>query len=198
MKEFWDSRFAAKEYVYGISPNDYFKQKLDGLEPGRLLLPGEGEGRNAVYAAAKGWQVDALDYSREGRRKALALAEQQGVEIHYDLADLETSVFGEEKYDAIAMVYAHFRSAIRKDFHQRIMNSLRPGGYLIMEAFSIKQLGKASGGPQNADLLYTPEMLRDDFGRLEMLELTESEKELREGSFHQGMAEVISLFGFKK
>ncbi len=197
MKEFWDNRFAAKDYIYGTLPNQYFKEKIDLLKPGLILLPGEGEGRNAVYAAGLGWDVQALDYSSEGKRKALLLAESRGLSINYSLADLETEDFGEEKYDAVALIFAHFQSSVRPRFHKNILKCLRRGGHLIMEVFSLKQLGNHTGGPQNPDLLYTPEMLKNDFKGLEFFELTELRTELLEGSFHTGMADVIRLFGRK-
>ena len=75
MKNFWDERYKAKAYVYGKEPNQYFAEKLRELEPGKILLPAEGEGRNAVFAARQGWEVSAFDSSSEGRKKAFLLAE---------------------------------------------------------------------------------------------------------------------------
>ena len=55
MKEFWDTRYAEIDFAYGKTPNTFFKDSIDKLTPGKLLLPADGEGRNAVYAATKGW-----------------------------------------------------------------------------------------------------------------------------------------------
>ena len=74
MKEFWEIRYAEKQYAYGENPNVYFKEQLDKLKPGKILLPAEGEGRNAVYAAKQGWEVMAFDLSSEGKNKAEKLA----------------------------------------------------------------------------------------------------------------------------
>jgi hypothetical protein len=63
MNNFWDERYADEEYVYGTTPNQYFKQELEKLTPGKILLPGEGEGRNAVFAATQGWKVTARSKS---------------------------------------------------------------------------------------------------------------------------------------
>ena len=71
MKEFWDERYAEPDYVYGKAPNKYFKEKLDEIQRGKILFPAEGEGRNAVYAAKKGWRVSAFDISEKGKEKAL-------------------------------------------------------------------------------------------------------------------------------
>jgi len=78
MIDFWNARYAAAEYAYGTEPNAFFKAQLDQLTPGRLLLPAEGEGRNAVYAAKKGWEVVAFDQSDAGQKKALKLAKETG------------------------------------------------------------------------------------------------------------------------
>lgn len=88
MSEFWNTRYAAEEYVYGEKPNAYFKDMIDGLPPGRVLVPGAGEGRDAVYAATLGWQVVAFDLSSEGRRKALQLASRHQVHIDYHIMDV--------------------------------------------------------------------------------------------------------------
>ena len=98
MKEMWDQRFASEEYAYGTQPNLYFKEKLTGLEPGTLLLPAEGEGRNAVFAAGLGWEVRAMDFSGQGRIKALKLAERMGVQLDYTIGDLAVEDFGEQIY----------------------------------------------------------------------------------------------------
>lgn len=75
-RRFWNKRYAAAEYVYGIAPNDFFKEHLDQLKPGSILLPAEGEGRNAVYAALQGWKVTAFDISKNGGEKALQLSKR--------------------------------------------------------------------------------------------------------------------------
>jgi hypothetical protein len=75
MKEQWNERYSASEYIYGTGPNTWLVEKLAGLQPGKILFPAEGEGRNAVHAARLGWNVAAFDQSEAGRKKALKLAE---------------------------------------------------------------------------------------------------------------------------
>ena len=87
MANFWDERYAAEEYVYGKAPNRFFKSVLDTLPAGKLLVPGAGEGRDAVYAAQLGWQVNAFDASVQGRLKALGLASLQNVQIDFEVLD---------------------------------------------------------------------------------------------------------------
>lgn len=196
MKAFWDERYATSEYIYGEQPNAWFAQKMQVLTPGRLLLPCEGEGRQAVYAAALGWVVEAFDQSESGREKALALADKQGQTIHYSLADaLEYQ--HDEPFDALALVYAHMPENLRKAFHQRMATQLKPGGTLILEGFHTSQLGRSSGGPRELSMLFTPEMLRADFPEFSIQQLEVATVQLNEGPFHQGEAVVVRLLARK-
>lgn len=198
MKELWDARFASGEYVYGTSPNRFFAGQLGRLSPGRLLLPGEGEGRNAVWAASKGWTVDAIDYSNEGRKKALRLAREFDVSLNsYLVADLADASLAPETYDAAAEVFVHLPPALRRQWHGRLAGALRPGAMLIIEAYRKDQLKYGTGGPQNPELLYTAEMLREDFPHFHFLLLEEVEDVLNEGSMHQGPSALVRLVAQK-
>ena len=88
MKDFWNDRYGRAEYAYGKEPNVFFKEQLDQLQPGKILLPAEGEGRNAVYAAEKGWQASAYDWSENAYKKAMQLAEEKKVNIDYQICSL--------------------------------------------------------------------------------------------------------------
>lgn len=194
----WDSRYGTEEFVYGKEPNVFFARSLGPLNPGKLLLPGEGEGRNAVYAASLGWEVDAFDQSRVGAEKARSLAREREVDIAYRVCDIETFPFEEGVYDAVGLVYFHAPAPLRKMLHKKVVESLKPGGRVILEAFHTTQLGRESGGPQNLDLLYSMEMLQEDFGSLEAEEMEETEVDLDEGPFHGGPAKVLRFRGRKK
>ena len=197
MEDIWNQRFAAADYYYGKTPNPYFKERIDTLPPGWLLLPAEGEGRNGVYAASLGWKVKAVDFSDEGRNKALRLAAEKQVGLHYDLGDISTFDFEEELYDAVAMIYAHLPPAIRSEVHKRLIESLKPGGYFILEAFNKKQLGNTSGGPKSEEMLFSIELLQSDFKSLKILELQEYSVFLEAGDGHSGHADIIRFFGQK-
>lgn len=195
---FWNERYGGEVFAYGTEPNLYLKKFIDTHDPGRILLPGEGEGRNAVYATGKGWEVYAMDQSETGKDKALKLAESKGVTIHYTVADISKAHFDKKFYDVIAWIFVHFPPGDRERLHLESIACLRPGGFILMEAFSKNQLGKKSGGPKEENLLYNKKILGSDFRSLEILELYETNVILDEGPFHQGEAAVVRLIGKKK
>ncbi|WP_338875378.1 methyltransferase domain-containing protein [Spirosoma sp. SC4-14] len=198
MNEFWETRYKSSSYAYGTKPNEFFKECIDKLKPGRLLLPAEGEGRNAVYAALRGWAVDAFDYSPAARKKALQLAGGACTTIQYETNTLQNFTAPANTYDLIGLIYAHMPSADRRAVHQRLISFLKPSGYLMLEAFHKEQLGRSSGGPQNSDMLYSRTDLLDDFKELEILKAEETYVDLREGAYHNGSACVIRLMARKK
>lgn len=198
MSEFWDERYSPDEYYYGKEPNDFLKFCIDSNPAGKILLPGDGEGRNSVYAASKGWDVHAFDLSSMGRKKAMQLAKEQGVSIKYDVADIDDFELGENTFDMIALIYFHLYPGQRIINHKRFIEALKPGGKLIMEVFNKKQLGKTSGGPKEPDLLYDVEDLKVDFGLLEISRAEELTvvKDKRNVN-HEGVAEIIRFIGTK-
>jgi SAM-dependent methyltransferase len=202
-QNFWDERYAEQEYAYGTAANVYFRKQLQKLEPGKILLPAEGEGRNAVFAAGTGWQVYAFDQSIRGKEKALELARQNGVEICYAIADAEKAAYPENSFDALALIFAHFPEAKRSAIHQHLLRFLKPGGVLILEGFSRRhsefQKGNPkAGGPRDPEMLFDLEMLKEDFRDFEFQEASEETIRLEEGEYHQSEASVIRIFAVKK
>jgi len=183
--------------VYGHEPNEFFRREIEKLIPGRLLLPGEGEGRNAAFAASLGWEVVAFDQSIQGKKKAMELAKRNTVSFDYLVADIEAFSAEEETFDCLAIIFVHFPERERKRLHQKLLAFLKPGGTFIMEVFSKDQLGRKSGGPQHPELLYTEQDMTEDFGHLKELQIAATETQLKEGRYHEGTAAVIRLTGRK-
>ena len=197
MNDLWNERFGNEEYAYGVRPNQFVKQELIKLTPGKILLPAEGEGRNAVFAAKLGWQVNAFDPSIEGKRKAKLLAQNNQVRIDYKIDNYENVDFEQGAFDCIVLIFAHMHPQKRNEYHQKLMTFLKPGGVLILEGFSKKQMNNTTGGPQNIEMLFSKEEMKSDFASLSKFEISESEVVLNEGLFHQGMASVIRISGIK-
>ena len=198
MKEFWDSRYAGKQYAYGEHPNAFFKREIQKLKPGKLLLPAEGEGRNAVYAATLGWKVTAFDISNEGKRKALELAKRFNVSIDYRIIPFDQFNPEAYLYDCIALIFAHALPVLRSKHHQLVQEWLKPNGTLILQGFEKSQFGRNSGGPANKDMLFERQELLSDFKALDNITVFEEEAELDEGKFHRGKASLINLTGIKR
>ncbi len=192
MNEFWNTRYDDLDYVYGTNPNECLKSFLKNTKAGSILLPCDGEGRNAVFCAEMGWDVVAFDFAETAVQKALGLAAFKNVRVDYSLSSWQ-DFDNIERFDVVASIFAHFTPGQRMEFHNKMMNFLKPNGTFLAEYFSKSQLGNKSGGPSSLDLLYTLDELRSDFSNHQIVELTELTVNLNEGAFHQGEAEVIRI-----
>lgn len=197
MAYMWDERYAAKEYIYGTEPNVFFKQEIDKLKPGKLLLPAEGEGRNAVYASQLGWDVHAFDLSVEGQKKAFRLAKIQGVNINYQVIGFDEIDLKNDSFDLIFLCYAHVPTGKRNFYHTKVANALKTGGKMMVEGFSKAQINNETGGPRNFEMLFSREELEDDFKMLSILQTEYKTVHLNEGNFHSGESDIVRLLGVK-
>jgi len=197
MNDFWNERYAATEYAYGTEPNQFFKEQLEKLNPGKILFPAEGEGRNAVYAAKMGWQVYAFDPSTKGKRKAEKLASANGVSIDYQIAGYEDVNYTPHFFDCIVLIFAHTHPLKRNEVHQKLFSFLKPGGTLVLEGFSKNQISYNTGGPRDVNMLFSRKEMESDFGFFSELTIAETDIILNEGPFHQGKAAVIRILGVK-
>lgn len=198
MKDLWNQRFSSKEYAYGTEPNTFFKEQISKLTPGRLLLLGEGEGRNAVYAAKNGWTVDAFDWSEEAKIKALKLARANNCMIDYKVEDLINLILHFNMYDAVGLIFLHLDEELRESVHAKVIKTLKPGGRVILEAYAKEQLNYNSGGPKDIELLFSLEDVVTDFNKLNYEILSKELVNLSEGELHQGEAMVIRMVGVKE
>lgn len=196
-KDFWNSRYSNAEFAYGTEPNIFFKEQIGDLKPARALFLAEGEGRNAVYAAKLGWDVEAVDFSNEAKSKALSLAEKSNVKINYDVCDLDEYNFRENSYDLVVMIFVHLPFELRKKVFSNSILSLKDNGRIVIEAFNKEQINNTSGGPRSIDLLYSQNDILDLVSELKT-ELIESKViNLEEGEHHKGKADVIRYVGVK-
>lgn len=191
--EKWDIRFANEDYISGTEPNMYFKDKLDELFPGKILLPLEGEGRNAVYAASKGWDVVVFDNNADNKEKALKLAKMKGVNIDYTIRCCEEAEFEENSFDCIALLYTHMAKERRINIFNKMIKYLRPGGTIILEGFNNyqKQIN-GSAGPKDPSWLFTVDQLRKDFDEFKRLDITQWHTTLNKGN-----GAIVRMFGKK-
>jgi 2-polyprenyl-3-methyl-5-hydroxy-6-metoxy-1,4-benzoquinol methylase len=197
MKEFWNNRYAKKEYAYGTEPNQFLKENLGLLPKGKILFVAEGEGRNAVFAAQNGFDVYALDYSESAKVKSIQLANERGVTLYYDVLDVLQCSYPIDFFDAIVLIFAHFPAEIRKEAHLRIQSFLKPNGKILFEAFAKDQLNYNSGGPKESAMLFSEEEVKDEFNLVTFDFLTQEIVELNEGPYHQGKGSLIRFLATK-
>ncbi len=195
-KEEWNSRYASVSSAYGYEPNDFLVSILNEVNPGSILFPGEGEGRNSLWAAKNGWEVHAFDFSSEAKSKAQNLYSEHGVSVYYSVS--EALKYNPAKmFDAIALIFFHLPSSERTAFYKNCYSWLKPNGILIMECFHSEQISRFSGGPKDPDLFHTIDELKETFSEMNFEILKKQEVTLNEGPLHQGKAIVIRVMGRK-
>lgn len=193
----WDQRYSTQDFVYGVEPNDFLARHAHELPAGRILSLAEGEGRNGVWLAARGYQVTGVDSSAVGLAKARKLAHAQGVEIvtvHADLADfaIETAA-----WDGIVAIFCHLPPVLRRRVFNDCVSGLRPGGVMLLEAYTPEQLRHGTGGPPSAELMLSADILRAELAGLEFLLLQECERAVHEGAGHTGTGAVVQMVARK-
>lgn len=191
----WDGRFDVPEFVFGTEPNTYLAGQAHLLRPGmRALAVADGEGRNSVWLARQGMQVDAFDISAVGVDKARTLARNAGVEVDYRVCDCEAWAWKAGAYDVIAAIFIQFAAPpLRSRLFARMREALVPGGLLILQGYTPKQLEFGTGGPGVLENLYTEDLLREEFASLQILELNAYETTLHEGARHVGPSALIGM-----
>lgn len=195
----WDQRYAEPGFAYGSEPNDFLSQNAERYLPagGEVLSLAEGEGRNAVFLAQRGFRVTGVDGSPVGLAKARALAAERGVAIETVVADLADYDLGAARWDGIVSIWCHTPPALRARLHRAVVAALRPGGVVLLEAYTPKQLAYRTGGPPDAAMMMTADGLRAELAGLDILVADERLREVHEGKYHQGTSAVVQLIARK-
>jgi len=191
----WDSRFAGEEYLFGIEPADALKRHLPMLvDAGRTLVVAYGEGRNSTFLAQQGFEVVAQDYSPVAVAKAQKLAAQKSVEIEFRVSDIHDFDWTEEQYDNVVAIFIQFVAPDRQAYvFEGLKSALAPGGTLLIHGYTPEQINFGTGGPPNADHMYTRQMLDDAFHDLDILVNRSYHAEISEGKGHSGMSALIDF-----
>lgn len=195
----WDQRYAGDRYFYGTEPNAFLLEQIGFLPAGgQVLCLAEGEGRNAVHLASAGFLVTAMDQSAEGLRKAGDLARSRGVAVDLRRCDLADTWLGRECWDGVVAIFAHLPPEGRRLMHRRVVEALKPGGVVILEAYAPEQVGRGTGGPPDPTLTMTPGQLREEFEGLDIDLLQQCERPVLEGEGHTGVGAVVQLRAVKR
>ncbi len=195
----WNRRFETPDFIFGTEPNAWLREHAGVWRSGqRVLCVADGEGRNSVWLARQGLEVDAYDIAEVGVAKARQLAAAQGVRVNYAVADCDGFDHGEARYDGVAAIFVQFADpALRTRLFDRLVRALKPGGVLILQGYTPKQLDYKTGGPPLVSHLYTEALLREAFAGLQIEVLRSYEADLAEGSQHHGRSALVGLVARK-
>lgn len=189
----WNQRYGTDEYLYGEEPNDFVAEVMAGAPPGDVLCVADGEGRNGVHLAGLGHRVTSVDISEAGIAKARALAAARGVALTTEVADLGEYDLGTDRWDTIVSIFAHTPPPVRVRLHAALATALRPGGRLVLEAYTPDQIGRGTGGPPVPELTMDLDRLRTELTGLELEHEAEFVRSVIEGPGHTGDGAVVQV-----
>ena len=153
--ERWDERYAAREYVWDVTPNRFVERYLTGLTPGRAIDLAAGEGRNAIWLARQSWQVTAVDFSQVGLDKARRLATEHGLAAAVELVEADALVYEPPaRVDLVVIAYLQIPSVQQRVVLEHAAAWLRPGGTLFIVAHDRSNVQSGHGGPTDPDVCY--------------------------------------------
>lgn len=195
----WDERYAVDDFLFGREPNEFLRSQAWRLHAGQSALAvADGEGRNGVWLARQGLDVLSVDISSVALAKAQGLAAEYGVALRTEQADLAQWDFGQERFDVVVAIFIQFAAPPeRPRLHAGMRAALRPGGLLILQGYTPKQIEYGTGGPPCADNMYDAAFLRREFAGFEILHLREHEATIREGRGHSGHSALVDLVARK-
>jgi SAM-dependent methyltransferase len=196
----WEQRFSVGEYLFGERPNAYLASKAPLLpRGGRALSIADGEGRNSVWLAEQGLRVDAFDFSPTAVKKAERLALARGVPVNFKVSDMFAWGWTPAAYDLVAAIFIQFATpAEREKLFSLIKQTLKPGGLLVLQGYRVEQLKYGTGGPPEADHLYTETIIRAALQDLDLLEVVSYDETIEEGTGHAGLSALMGVVARKR
>jgi SAM-dependent methyltransferase len=193
--DFWNQRYATEDYVFGTSPNVFLQSQANRFTPGqRVLAVADGEGRNSVWLAEQGLDVHAIDGSPVALAKAARLAAERGVNVAFEPVDVFAWDWPVARYDAVVAIFIQFAPpGARERLVAHLRDSVAPGGVLLLQGYTPRQIAYGTGGPSDPANLYTEADLRGWFGDWQIEHLREHDSVIEEGAGHSGMSALIDL-----
>jgi len=197
-QEMWDKRFSTPNYVFGEEPNAFLVSQAALLGKGHALALADGEGRNSVWLAQQGFTVDAFDFSAPAIVKAQALADKHQVQVNFSCCAWQNFDWKPAHYDLVAGIFFQFATpAERTELFEKIKQSLKPGGVLVIQGYGKNQLTYKTGGPDKLEHLYDEDLLRQAFAGFDVQVCETYETTLQEGAGHSGMSALVGFVARK-
>jgi len=198
---FWSARYrdAGDDFLFGTAPNSFLASQAERFGAGMSVLSvADGEGRNAVWLAEQGCQVTATEISPVALEKAARLARGRHVSVDWKVADILNWTWPQGAYDAVVGIFIQFATPEERPRQIAGMKqAVKPGGFLLLQGYTPKQLDYRTGGPSSVENLYTEALLRELFADWEIVLLREHEAILEEGTAHCGRSALIDLVAHK-
>ncbi len=183
----WERRYSEGSYTARTHPTALLEEWLTRLPRGRALDMACGAGRNALYLAAAGYQVDAMDISAVALARGAARAVELGVEVNWINVDLDTAELSPDSYDLV--VVARY---VNRGITDALMASLREGGHLVYEQHFFTD--REVDGPRSQSFRLRPNELLEMFRDLRVLYYREGLKTDRDGRT-MALAQLIACKG---
>lgn len=195
---FWDQRYAGDGLAYGEEANGFLTHVADRLpSQGHALDIGAGEGRNALFLAARGLNVLAVDQSAVGMQKAERRARARGLQLRTQAVDLRDFDAAHGSFDVVTSIFVHLPATLRTAVHTRVGAWLKPGGVFVLEAYAPDQIERGTGGPKDPALLASLEVILAELSGLRVEHRAALIRNVSEGRFHTGEASVVQILARK-
>jgi SAM-dependent methyltransferase len=194
----WEARFSSETYLFGEEPNQFLKDQIAYLKNGHALAIADGEGRNSVWLAKLGLEVDAFDFSQAAIQKAHHLAQKNQVRVNFTCSSWQDFSWESDKYDYVVGIFFQFVNPEKRlKLFQRMIQTLKIGGLLLIQGYGKDQLIYKTGGPGELDHLYDESLMRDLLPNFEFLELKTYEAAISEGTGHVGLSSLVGVVAKK-
>ncbi|MEX0797782.1 MAG: class I SAM-dependent methyltransferase, partial [Acidimicrobiia bacterium] len=165
-RESWNQRYQGSDLVWSAAPNAALVGEVSGMNPGRALDLGCGEGRNSIWLAEQGWDVTGVDFSNVAIERARAIAAQRGVSVKWEVADLNEYEPPRRWFDLVVDLYIHLIPSERRTLTRKAAGAVAEGGTLVILGHDKSNLVEGYGGPQDEKLLHDPEEIASELTEL--------------------------------
>jgi SAM-dependent methyltransferase len=189
----WNKRYAQKEFVWSSDPNRFVAFEVAGLQTGRALDLGCGEGRNAVWLAEQGWRVTGVDFSEAGLQKARELARVRKVQVGWVLADVTAFRPKPGSYDLVLICYLQLPARERHAVMALAREALVAGGTFLYIGHDLSNLRHGWGGPQDPAVLCTPTDIVADLPGFDIIKAEVVQRPVAQEPGHGEPAEAVAL-----
>jgi len=167
-RSYWNERYAERGTLWGADANQFVVRYLSDLPPGRVLDLASGQGRNAVWLAARGHSVTAVDISDVAAKQAGEVTAEAGVEVDFVTADLLSWEPDPAAFDLVLLSYLQVPAELRRAVHDKAIRAVAPSGVVFVIAHHLDNLDQGVGGPPDPDVLFTEDQLAGDFADLDV------------------------------